>query len=446
MSAPPITPHQLRLEVARARRKDPEALVIGLRAPGPWAGDDGLDLGDRRYDVVVADTVLAVRQALDAAEGRGRPTVVLTPLDQTELGQDVVARLARSRLSPVDPWEAVKGLFQARRLDPSVRERCLARALLEHVPPEGKYPPVPAGVLDAATAWRAVLHHGFGLEDREPDLPGLLRWAAAPGADRYLAAPADLRAATRARLAATLGPAAGSILDLVESGAARDALAVALACEVVFAAGAEDPALPAIAARLERFHRHRPIAPEVGRALAHAAAVALEDLAEDRAHQDQLHLTRADAILREIRADELAHLGHRTPLAWEGRLRRFARALDEAIRSRDGAGLDAGAEAARRVGEHALAGQPAHRPRYERVRMALRLARWLRTPPDPAGSSAPSPPAGPSSTGPSASRWRTGPPAGRTPARSSGSRTRWPGSSRRCWRRSSRCCWSCSTG
>ena len=183
MSAPPITPHQLRLEVARARRKDPEALVIGLRAPGPWAGDDGLDLGDRHYDVVVADTVLAVRQALDAAEGRGRPTVILTPLDQAELGQDVVARLARSRLSPVDPWEAVKGLFEARRLDPSVRERCLARALLEHVPPEGKYPPVPAGVLDAATAWRAVMHHGFGLEDREPDLPGLLRWASATGAD-----------------------------------------------------------------------------------------------------------------------------------------------------------------------------------------------------------------------------------------------------------------------
>ena len=32
MAAPPLTPHQLRFEVARVRQKDPEALVIGLHA------------------------------------------------------------------------------------------------------------------------------------------------------------------------------------------------------------------------------------------------------------------------------------------------------------------------------------------------------------------------------------------------------------------------------
>ena len=161
MSAPPITPHQLRVEVARVRRHDPEAAVIGLHAPGSWAGDAVLEADDRRFAVLRADTVLAVRQALDEAERRREPTVLLTPLGQDQLGQDVVARLARSRLFSVNPWDAVQALFGARRLDPALREQCLARALLEHVPPGGRYPPVPAGVLDAATAWRAVLHHGL---------------------------------------------------------------------------------------------------------------------------------------------------------------------------------------------------------------------------------------------------------------------------------------------
>ena len=250
MNSPPLSQHQLRFEVTRVHQKDRDALVIGLHAPGHWAGDDELELDDRRFAVVRADTVLEVREALAEAEASDRPTVVLTALEQAELGHDVVARLARSKLWPVDPWEGVKGLFKARQLDPALRETCLARALLEHKPPGRDYDPVPAGVLDAGTAWRAILHHALGMEDREPDLPGLLRWAAATGATGYLAAPDDLRAAARTRLIGILGPAAGSILDAVESGAGRDALALALACEVVFAeAGADVPELRAAAAR-----------------------------------------------------------------------------------------------------------------------------------------------------------------------------------------------------
>jgi hypothetical protein len=46
---------------------------------------------------------------------------VLTALEHAELGYDVVSRLARSKLWPVDPWEGGKGLFKARLLDSALR-------------------------------------------------------------------------------------------------------------------------------------------------------------------------------------------------------------------------------------------------------------------------------------------------------------------------------------
>ena len=263
----PLKPYQLEQEVRRVCQKecDPDALVVGVQAAGEWQGDGELLVDDRRFAVVRADTVLAVREVLATAEADRRPTILLTGLDQSELGHDVVARLARGRLRRLDPWEGVKRLFRARRLDPALREACLARDLLESKPPDRDYDPVPAGVLDAGTAWPAILHHALGLEDREPDLAGLLRWAATTAAIRYLEAPEDLRRATRGRLVAMLGPAAGAILNVIEAGSARDALAMAVACEVVFAEeAAGEPAIQAAAARLERFLLDRPIEPEIG--------------------------------------------------------------------------------------------------------------------------------------------------------------------------------------
>jgi PglZ domain len=374
----PLTTHQLRFEVDRVRRMDSDALVIGLHADGPWRGEDEVNLGDRRYAVVRADSALEFREALAGAEADDRPTVVLTALDQAELGHDVVARLARSKLWPVDPWEGVKGLFRARQLDPSLRESCLAQALLEHQPPGLGYDPVPAGVLDAGTAWRAIYRHALKMEDREPDLPGLLLWAAEADAGGYLGSPADLRAATRARLAATLGAAAVTILDIVESGASRDALALTLVFEVVFSeSGADEPALRAAAARLERFHRHRPIEPDTARTLARAGHDALDDLARDDPARASAHQLRADNLLRDVGATPQAHLGSRTPLTWESRLRRLAVTLAEKAEVGD---LTACEEGLRLVAGHALAGQAPYQDRLERAGMALRLARWLRTP------------------------------------------------------------------
>src|SRR6185312_4483515 len=119
MSAVPVTVHQVRSKVAWVLQKEPDALVVGLHAAGRWQGDGELDLGECKFAVVRADTVLEVREALADAETLARPTVVLTKLVQGDLGEDVVARLARGKLFPVEIWGGIKALFKAKQLDPS---------------------------------------------------------------------------------------------------------------------------------------------------------------------------------------------------------------------------------------------------------------------------------------------------------------------------------------
>ena len=386
MAVFPLTLHLLRHEVARVQRKAPDATVIGFGFDETWDGGDEVVLDGGRFALVRAETVLEVREALTEAEGLHRPTILLTKLEPTQLGQDIVARLARGKLGLIDPWEGVKGLFKARQLDPSLREGCLALALLNHAPPEG-YNPVPAAVLDSGTAWRAIFRHTLGMEDREPDLAGLLRWGSSPASDHYLSAATDLRRAVRARLETTLGGAAGSILDTLDSGDRCDPLAVAIACEIVFhEAHDSETILQAAAVRLERFHANRPVKPDIGRVLAKAGAEALDDLDRGATGSAVSHLVRADALLDELGATAMAHLGSRTPLSWEARLGSFAKALIGAIEAQTAEAMTACQDQLRLVAEHSLAKQPAESGRLERAKMAARLVRWLGTPNDFVGS------------------------------------------------------------
>jgi hypothetical protein len=386
-SGPPLTLAQLRSHVADIRRKLKPAETdrpIGLHVTNGWDATDRLECDGQTYAVVRADTVLALREALLEAESRPLPTVLLTALDESELGLDVRARLARGKLIPVDLWDSVRGLFKAREIDPTVRSRGVARALLEHAPADG-YPPVPAGVLDAGTVWRTLFRHALLMRDGEPTLPRLLTWTAAggPGVEEYRRAAGDFRAAVRERLGGSLGPAAEAVLDVVEGGAARDALALAAVCEVVFGEGPAGD-LQAAAVRLERFFGNKPVPASVGQALARAGAETVRELAQEDPPAEQPQLVRADELLREIQALAYAYRGRLTPAGWEQRFKGFARAVCEALTAREGDRPLAGeavaecGDRARLVLEHVLAAR--HPDRSGRVRMALRLLRWLQTP------------------------------------------------------------------
>jgi hypothetical protein len=246
---------------------------------------------------------------------------------------------------------------------------------------------VPAGVLDAGTAWRRLFHHALRLRDGEPTLARLLIWAAtsSAGVELYRQSADDFRVAVRQRLTGTLGPAGDAVLDMVEAGNGRDALAVALVCEVVFAEEQVNE-LQAAAVRLERFRGNQPIPPAVGRTLARAAEDAVRELAFDDPPGDQPHLTRADDLLREVQAASQAYRSRLTRLGWEQRQERFAAALSgsltgsESAQPLPGGALEECAGLASQALDHVFAKQSACQLQVRRMKMSLRLLRWLHLP------------------------------------------------------------------
>jgi hypothetical protein len=330
--------------------------------------------------VVRADTVFQVREALLHAERSEGRIILLTRLRQGDLGNDVVGRLARSRLFAIDHWASLCSLFKAKELDRSVCDSSLAEALLECAPVDG-YPPVSAGVLDAATVWRAACRHVFEMGDREPELMALLLWATNKiASSRYLNVDEELRTSLRGRLVANLGDAAGAILSFVDCQAGADALALAVVCQVVFGDGHAE-VLDAAAARMEQYHEHKPIPEQVGQSLACIANDAIADLDRIDDHRlAQQHLQRADDLLKQFRCDDLAHRSRLVPLGYEQRLSRFGNEISltvadpapESIRRCEKLQGEIAAHRQARIGE---------RPKQiSRTEMALRLLRWLAAP------------------------------------------------------------------
>lgn len=292
----------------------------------------------------------------------------------------MVARLARSRLFPIDDWASLCSLFKAKELDRSICDPAIAQALLECAPPDG-YPPVSAGILDAGTVWRAICRHVFEMGESEPDLVSLLLWATGkPGPARYLNVSDELRDSLRQRLTNNLGDVADSILRFIDNGAGADALALAVVCQVVFGEG-QDSTLDAAAARMEQYHNNKPIPKAVGRVLGRVAADAIADLDRNEDARLAMSLSRADELVRQFRCDEYAYRNRLTPLGYEQRLARFGKEVGLAV-------TNPGEDAVRScellhkdIGIHRIAKLGRRAEQISRTEMALRLVRWLSSSP-----------------------------------------------------------------
>ena len=156
---------------------------IAVRHAGAWSGPDHVVIAGAVYPVRQADSVLGVRAAL--LEADGKPFVLLTSLERHALGREALARLFRRRIYAVDAWSLLLARFQASTIDPRLKERAVAEALIEAAPPGG-FAPAPSGVLDEDTAWRALGRHLFGLdaEARGGGDLALLAWALDPDTPR----------------------------------------------------------------------------------------------------------------------------------------------------------------------------------------------------------------------------------------------------------------------
>jgi len=396
MSVGILSPQQLRSLVEDKWQRDSDALAIGLHVSSSMKGPAEVELEFGKAKVVRADTVFEVREALLTAEREHDRLVILTALQQKDLGLDVVARLARSRLFAVDHWASLSSLFKAKELDRSILDPAIAQALMDFAPSDG-YPPVSAGILDAGTVWRAICRHVFDMGESEPDLVSLLLWASSEkGPKRYKQAGEAICGSLRKRLVYNLGDAAESILRFVESNAGADALALAVTCLVVYGSG-EDSTLHVSAALMEKYHANKPISQSVGRTLGKVAIDAIADLdRQDDPRVAQHHLERADELLDQFRCNEHAYRNPLTRLSFEQRLSRLGNTIQKAIKRPENSAIaDTQVEGAFiegcearlvEIGSHRLARQGRNKDQVSKAEMAVRLVRWLSGSATPTGS------------------------------------------------------------
>ena len=361
-------------------QEDADASAFGLHVSSTIKGPPEVEFDFGIAHVLRADNVFQIREALLEAEEKKDRIILLTKLQQGDLGHDVVARLARSRLFPFNHVASLCSLFKAKELDRSICDPGIAHALLEYSPRDG-YPPVSAGVLDAGTVWSAVCRHVFEMGDREPDLVTLLLWATTDnGPKRYIEATDELRGSLSNRLHSRLGDAADAILRIVDSEAGKDALALAATCQVVFGSG-DDDILDAAAARLEQYHRNKPLSKAIGRMLGNLANDAIADLdRRDDPRIAQSHLERSDELLKQFRCEEHSHRNQLSRSGYEQRLIRFGQQIKAAIADPSETAIVECERHQEQIADHRVGKQRRYADQVSRTEMAVRLIRWLGQP------------------------------------------------------------------
>jgi len=374
----------VRAYVRQLRKKQRRDRVLGIRAQPVWTGGSELEVDGTTVHVRPCVSALAVREALvKHADSRDDYLVVITDVDDDDLGHGIRSRLVDGHLHPVKLWETIKESFAAGGLDPllSTEKDWAARALVDDEPPGG-WPAAPGGTLTrdfALGRLAAVLlgqdAAGLAYVDHEHvDAQSLLRWSLDPVAvDRWLRLDSAVRDGLGRWLSDRTGPAGRMTLQAVNAGRGNDAVALGLAAGLLWHDGA-----PNQAALTARGHFSAWLGVNPGSALARAwSRTASAYVSETLAAGDRTAyavVERAEALLGQMNAPALVTLSDQLPSAFRDRLRRFSATLRPALPSPSPDTLEAAEQAHSVLHEHELA---ATDPRAERAAMALRLMRWL---------------------------------------------------------------------
>ena len=359
-------------QVAAILNKDAGAPAIGIKAEAPSDLGDLLRVENRDLAVVRCESVLELREKLAFLDPSNGPLVIVTTLDDRELGFDVLARLAKRRLFPIDPWQLVKEEFRAQYVDARiVRHPWVAQAILD-APPEAVVPPAPSGFLEAETVWRFLFEQLLGVPEGRRNAESLLEWSlSSENLMRLRQLPEEYRIGLLDAFdeASTAEAIFGALVQRDE----KQPLSIGLVARVLFDdSGNEGKAAAVAAVRLEP-DLVRPLTSPIALGWAAAAEAVLDRKLSVGVEEARPLLASADALLKEIGAEELAPASRYLLSSWDGRFDAFGAALETAVESQDSSSV--ATASASRVFDHALAGHSANR--VEQVRMALRLLRWL---------------------------------------------------------------------
>ena len=366
--------NQIKAQVAAIRRAVPNTRAVAIRSKSKWIGDVVQHDGVETYRIHQCDSPLAMRIALRQADETAT-TVLITDVDDNDISNDIFVRLKPRKLYPLNSWQIVKALFQAKSIDPRIASHSwIAETLMEFIPVDG-YPPVASGFLAAETVWPILFRRMIGLESDCADLVAVLKWSTdLQAVTRYQATSPAFKAAAIDWLVSTGGPAVATVLHCVGSNERPDALPIGLAAGVVFHSKAKGKLERAIGKLEERYLGGQPVEqPVVERWSAAATEVVRLQLRDARLKQQQLN--RSDEILREVGADSFALLSDTSPVGFDLRLAEFGKQLTALLKAGPAAEMEALTSLRQTILQHDR--QSRERRRLERVDMSIRLVRWL---------------------------------------------------------------------
>lgn len=399
----------VRNHVAGSSADGPDVLLV--RGSPDWELEPLPIGGTRRVELRTARSPLEVWELLaEHADLEGDEfLVIVTDVSAHDLGPEILGQVIKQKIYALEPWEAVKAAFGVTRIEARLsNEPWAAEALLDAV--SGGTRPLGLGTTlsrDTALEYlaaRRLFPGGLPSKSNRIDVRALLAWTQQPGALEQFAA---LRSAERAPLGAWLaesaGPAARALLALVDAGRGVDAVALGVVCSVLWQDLPENVPISEPRLRAKLFFTIDPLVqPTYGGSVLRdqdfaAFGVAAADyvaalgvnaqmttLEAQPAERNRI-LRRADQIVTQTGAEEAAAFSPLLRSGLEARYTAVASALDAAVPSGRRAGTPPTPEAvtALRLAvndfeRHRLTSE--HAIDAERVRMALRLVRWLATP------------------------------------------------------------------
>lgn len=376
------TDGQIKAQVSAIRKKaSPSAVAFALRCDAPWNGPSRLTIDGLLHRVVYCRSDLELREQLRTARLEKEPLVALCPFESGQLGEDVLARLAKRRVHPPRANEILGSLFQAATVDPRILTNGpLSQGLIEHAPSDG-YPPVPGGALDLQTAWKELLGRLLGPVEVLSGINHLIGATLDPAfCGRMDRMPADLRREFFLWAGLNLGSAACWIAHLAAAGRTSEAIPLGLLLEVVFdPAWMANPEMTSARVRLESWFGGHGIDVTSARSWATATRSVVHSRVQGSGTGGMIApvLARFDALLSEFKIVDAAGRSDLSPFGFEQRIRDFAGRLSSTARAggapeRDRSRLLAGIES---LEKHLLALD--QRRRIERCQMAARLSGWL---------------------------------------------------------------------
>lgn len=320
-----VLPVHVAKQAELLHRADPHAPFILIRA-ALQPPVETVPIGDSRAPVTQCVSPLGVRAAMQTEARDAEPRVILFSGDESELGHDLLARSAKRRLQPIDPWSIVATMLRVVDVDPALRRMPWVADLL--IEAGSAAAGGPSTVLEAERAWAIAERQALALPHSPPDDEDLYlcsldaNWRA-----RWLALPAPARQGLRERWNAVT-KLAGPLCDAIEAGHAERLLAAGLLCDALRRCGVDQTvAVAQSSARLEPLLGGQPLDTARQALLARAAVRHVATISEVEADAAHAQLV---ALAREVHAEPLIEQGRFGRAAFDRALSDAGRAIDAA--------------------------------------------------------------------------------------------------------------------